>query len=73
MWSAYHFALVADDENADHRTFARILAMMSYELAYKISDYDRYHKYLLPAVEEYKKARCSQMVNLNAFKVNMLY
>jgi hypothetical protein len=56
LWNAYHYASASDDEEIDHRTYARILVMLARKLAYKISDYDRYHKYVLPAAKEYKMA-----------------
>lgn len=39
--------------NKDYLLFARILAMMADEHPVSISDYDRYHKYVKPAVEAY--------------------
>lgn len=63
LWNAYYYA-VADNENVDHRTYARILAMIAHELQFKIDDCDRYRKFLCPAVREYEKAiACGQEVN----------
>lgn len=63
LWNAYYYA-AGDNENVDHRTYARILAMIAHELQFKIDDCDRYRKFLCPAVREYEKAiACGQEVN----------
>ena len=56
LWSAYHYAKLANDNDLDHLTYARILAMMANELRNKMSDYDRYHKYIVPSMQEYENA-----------------
>lgn len=64
LWNAYYYASAADRENMDHKTYARILAMIAHELHFKIDDNDRYRKFLSPAVREYEKAiACGQEVN----------
>lgn len=69
MWSAYHYAMISDVEGTDHRTLARTLFMLSHELDYKISDYERYRKFLLLAVQEYEKAvACGQNVEDAEFR-----
>lgn len=57
LWSAYHYATLANGENTDHLTsYARILAMMAFQLKYKEDDYNWFHKYVEPSVREYGKA-----------------
>lgn len=56
LWSAYHYATASDGDGIDHQTYARILEMMAHELRYKISDYERFHKYVVPSVQEYEQA-----------------
>lgn len=69
MWSAYHYATISDMEVTDHRTLARILFMLSHEMDYKTSDYERYRKFLLPAVLEYEKAiACGQNIEDAEFR-----
>lgn len=56
LWNAYHYATKAYDNNPDHVTFAHILDLLSRESRYHVSDYERLHKYIIPAVTEYEKA-----------------
>ena len=56
LWSAYHYATLANGGNTDHLTYARILAMMAFQLKYKEDDYNWFHKYVEPSVREYEKA-----------------
>ncbi len=57
MWNAYYKA--CKTEPKDYLLFARILAMMADEHSVSASDYDRYHKYVKPAVEAYALAEKS--------------
>ena len=59
MWAAYHFASIADKENTDYRTYARILSMMAHEQCYKTNDYTIFHNYVEPAYHAYQKALSS--------------
>ena len=54
MWRAYHQASAATEK--DSLLFARILSMMADENRTVYSDYERYHKFVRPAVEAYDKA-----------------
>lgn len=54
MWKAYHHARTA--ESKDYLVYARILSMMASECRIQGSDYDRYQKYIKPAVEAYHLA-----------------
>ena len=56
LWNAYHYAKLAEGDDADHLTYAHILAMMADVLRYKVPDYNRYDKYILPSAQEYEKA-----------------
>ena len=51
MWKAYHSACEAEPK--EYLLFARILAMMADESRISMRDYDRYHKFIKPAVEAY--------------------
>ena len=54
MWKAFHAACEAEPK--DHLTFARILMMMASESRMETFDYDRYHKYVEPALAAYERA-----------------
>ena len=54
MWKAYQEAKKAITK--DHLTYARILAMVSSESRYHFNEYERLHKYVIPALDEYRRA-----------------
>lgn len=54
MWKAYQEARSA--ETKDHLLYARILVMMSHERRFRIDDYVLFHKYVGPALDEYRQA-----------------
>ena len=56
LWSAYHYARTTEDQATDHLTYARILRLMASETAIDHSEYERYHNFILPALQEYEAA-----------------
>jgi hypothetical protein len=55
LWQAYHYA--CESETKNNLTYARILMMIANEGRYVYTSYDRYNKFLRPAVEAYNKAK----------------
>ena len=51
MWKAFHEA--SAQEGKDQLLYARILAMMASECRIRTQDYDRYHRYVKPALDAY--------------------
>lgn len=60
MWNAYHCAVASTTQ--EPLLLARILSMMASETQYGTSDYERYHKYIRPALEAYEKALAAGMM-----------
>lgn len=56
LWNAFHYAKTTKDPETDHLTYARILRLMACEVAAGRPEYDRFHEFVLPAWQEYKKA-----------------
>lgn len=56
LWNAYHYAKTSDAPEKDHLLYARILRLMASETAIDHSEYERYHNFILPALQEYEAA-----------------
>ncbi len=54
MWKAYHEA--KNSAVKDHLVYARVLNMVSGEYPARLNEYQRLHKYIKPALEEYHLA-----------------
>ena len=54
MLSAYNKARQAEPK--DYLLYARVLAMMADEHRFMVTDYDLYHKYVMPAIDSYALA-----------------
>lgn len=63
LWNAYYMAV--NSEVREDLLYARVLMMMDHETR-NITDYDRYHKYIQPAFEAYKRAGYSAGDETNA-------
>lgn len=69
LWTAYYEAKISEEK--DGLLYARILWMMSCE-NHQLTDYEKYHKYLLPAKEINDSLIAAGKVSLSEKELSML-